>query len=460
MDDLGRTLPTGAALHKSAAVFDPPASTMPNTPSSPRQDASNPRDGTDASPSESDARPSVPSGTGGPLTFGTTRREFSPAPIPVPSPKVSAREKAKRNILTHTLQMPLTVNPLPPTAASAATSNPSHSSQSAAAQSAAAVPSRRQTIKGTVPPGFAPNSVPPAGWTSINRVGSSSGPEPTPSRSPAFATEPQMHSSNAAHAEREDRSQRYERADRSERVARGDRNERNDYDANETSQRFSNESRGNAAARAAEGSRENSKVSWQDAAGQQLPSWYDRNRPLEYERETLPGSAPIRIPALSAREWLFIGLLACASAATLYSLLIDEVQAPTQDEYEAATSASPEHVVTPAPVAEAKAPDPDGLLKPAVPNAAAPAARANAAQPAAATPAPSASANLTAIISEPANAEIVVGGAVVGTTPAQVVRGDKPADYLLRKTGYESQLVRVSPNSPKSVTITLHPKQQ
>ena len=60
-------------------------------------------------------------------------------------------------------------------------------------------------------------------------------------------------------------------------------------------------------------------------------------------------------------------------------------------------------------------------------------------------------------MSEPAHAEIVIGGAVIGNTPAQIVRGDKDADYLLRKPGYEPQLVRVTPRSPKRISITLHP---
>jgi hypothetical protein len=161
---------------------------------------------------------------------------------------------------------------------------------------------------------------------------------------------------------------------------------------------------------------------------------------VEYERDTLPGAASVRVPSLSTKEWLFIGLLAVASAATLYSLLIDDVTSPLEEDAGAATGVAPEHVVTPAP-----------LPNPAKANA--PSSPAPAPQPSAATR------NVTEIVSEPAHAEIVLGGAVIGNTPAQVVRGEKDADYLLRKPGYEPQLVRVSPHSPRSITITLHAKQ-
>lgn len=103
-----------------------------------------------------------------------------------------------------------------------------------------------------------------------------------------------------------------------------------------------------------------------------------------------------------------------------------------EEETDAATTI--EHVVTPAePVAEKAA------AKPAQASASA--------------------ANVTEIVSDPPHAEVVLGGAVIGNTPAQVVRGPKEADYLLRKQGYESQLVRVTPHSGKSISITLRPKQ-
>ncbi len=77
--ELGRTLPTGAAYDGAP----PPA-------------AATQRSGTADPAAPRSTLP--PAGTGGPLTFGTTRRDFGGVP------KLSAREKAKRNVLTHTLQ--------------------------------------------------------------------------------------------------------------------------------------------------------------------------------------------------------------------------------------------------------------------------------------------------------------------------------------------------------------------
>ncbi|HKU38235.1 MAG TPA: PEGA domain-containing protein, partial [Polyangiales bacterium] len=162
--------------------------------------------------------------------------------------------------------------------------------------------------------------------------------------------------------------------------------------------------------------------------------WVTRLQPGDYDRTTIPDASPIRIPALNAREWMFIGLLACASAATLYSLFVDDITPSVEEDTQAATTL--EHVVTPA--------EPNPAEKTA---AAAP-------QPEAAN----AAAGTTEIITDPPHAEVVVGGAVIGNTPAQVVRGDKDADYLLRKQGYEPQLVRVTPHSGKSISISLRPK--
>jgi hypothetical protein len=387
---------------------------MPNTPASlPRyDDASSPPQASHASQASPDsARPSSPppSGTGGPLTFGTTRKDFG-------APKLSAREKAKRNVLTHTLQMPLVVTPMPPTAASAPDAH------------------RRMTLQGGAqPPGAAQSAgaALPAGWTSMHRVGSGAPPEPSSARPVPRSTVP-LHSarpernvytepttpSAGSDTRRVDQSERFQR----EREPIGDSNRPEPGRAHPTLQ-------------------DAPPFAWQQGGPPppELPRWSERPRLPEYERETMPESMPIRIPSLSVREWLFIALLACASAATLYSLLIDDVTNPIEDDAEAVTGAAPEHVVTPAPLP----PVPEkSQAKPASP--AAPAA---------------ASANLTEIVSEPAQAEIVVGGAVIGNTPAHVVRGDKDADYLLRKPGYEPQLVRVTPHSPKIITITLHAKQ-
>jgi hypothetical protein len=380
--ELGRTLPTGAAFQQAASDSLPPTAA-----------ASAASTQTSSAPSNG-SRPSMPPvGTGGPLTFGTTRRDFGGAS----APKLSAREKAKRNVLTHTLQMPLVVTPVPPKAASAGEP-------------------RRMTIKGGAQPPAAP-----AGWTSMHRVGSGAPPEPTSSRPPPRSTVPLQNPQFEHEA-----SERFLRAEPSEPFPRTD-----------PSERFPR------AAPASDANREpasrspyDSPFAWQNP----VPAAHDarQRRRVEYERDTLPGTtSSVRVPSLSPKEWLFIGLLAVASAATLYSLLIDDVTSSLESDTEAATSVAPEHVVTPAPL-----PDP------------------NEAHEAAPAPRPSAAGNnVTEIVSEPTHAEIVLGGAVIGSTPAQVVRGDKDADYLLRKPGYEPQLVRVSPHSPKSITITLHAKQ-
>lgn len=412
--ELGRTLQTGAAFHATAVTYPTPTSPMPNTPASlPRHDTPGAAGPSSSAPKDSERASGPPSGTGGPLTFGTTRQEFSAAP------KVSAREKAKRNVLTHTLQMPMTITPMPPPAA-----NPSGQ------PSASKQESRRATIKGTQPPGV---SLLP-GWTSMHRVGMSSPPPETwSSRPPAHNTDRNL---NAPPPERGDSSQRFERSERADRSERFERN-----DPSERVQRAQPVSERAPEPRHNNPTLQDQPFSWQNPppSGREMPRWSDRARMPEYDRETLPESAPIRIPALSAREWLFIALLACASAATLYSLLVDDMTTPVEEATESVTGAAAEHVVTPAPVPDPQRAQPEGETKAAAPVAA--------------------NANVTEIVSEPAHAEIVVGGAVVGNTPAQVVRGDKDADYLLRKTGYEPELVRVTPHSPKHITITLRPKQ-
>jgi hypothetical protein len=363
---------------------------MPNTPATlPKINA----DAAAAAPSEP-KRPSVPpTGTGGPLEFGTTRKEYG-------APKLSAREKAKRNVLTHTLQMPLTVTPLPPPAASSP-SQPSAASPSNPARAADA--HRRMTLKGGTQP---PNSPLPAGWTSMHRVGSGSTPEPSSARSAPRSTDPMM------------------AARRTEPVRESTR-------AEPVTAQPVGQSAGQSV-----GSDAPPFLWQQPPSTSQEGRRFERLRHGEFDRDTLPEGTAIRVPSLSTREWLFIALLACASAATLYSLLIDDVRS-VEEETDAATGAAAEHVVTPAPVPE-------------------PAERTET--KAAPATAAAASSNTTEIISEPSEAEIVVGGAVIGNTPARVVRGAQDADYLLRKQGFEPQLVRVTPHSPKTITITLHAK--
>jgi hypothetical protein len=422
--ELGRTLPTGAAYQQAGAESQPPtaAARADSTRSSSAQ-------------ANGSHQSTPPVGTGGPLTFGTTRRDFAGGDAA--APKLSAREKAKRNVLTHTLQMPLVVAPVPPKAA--AVSEP-----------------KRMTIKGG-----SQSPAPPAGWTSMHRVGSGGPTEPTSSRpaprstvpmqnpqyEPAESSEPFVRAEVSERFPRTDPSERFPRTDPSERFPRTDPSER--FARPDPSERFARPDPSERFARAipvTDPHREPpSRPSLHDSpfAWQYPPTGHDaRSRQrLEYDRDTLPGSvSSVRVPSLSPKEWLFIGLLAIASAATLYSLLIDDVTSSIESDTEAATGVAPEHVVTPAPL-----PDPNSKQQ----LQAEPSLRPSAA----------ATNNVTEIVSEPTHAEIVLGGAVIGNTPAQVVRGEKDADYLLRKPGYEPQLVRVSPHSPKSITITLHAKQ-
>jgi hypothetical protein len=64
----------------------------------------------------------------------------------------------------------------------------------------------------------------------------------------------------------------------------------------------------------------------------------------------------------------------------------------------------------------------------------------------------------TLIASEPSGAELLQGGAVLGNTPLRVprpVNGD--ATFLVRMPGFESQLVRVTPQSNPAIRIMLIP---
>jgi hypothetical protein len=78
-------------------------------------------------------------------------------------------------------------------------------------------------------------------------------------------------------------------------------------------------------------------------------------------------------------------------------------------------------------------------------------------QPAVAAPVAAPSAATTLLVTEPSGAEIVLGGAVVGNTPAEVPRPSADELYLLRLSGFEPQLVRISPRSGSAIRITLTP---
>jgi hypothetical protein len=64
----------------------------------------------------------------------------------------------------------------------------------------------------------------------------------------------------------------------------------------------------------------------------------------------------------------------------------------------------------------------------------------------------------TELRTEPAGAEVIVSGAVVGNTPVRVARESADVEYTLRLAGYEPQLVRVGANSPATIKVTLQPK--
>jgi hypothetical protein len=134
----------------------------------------------------------------------------------------------------------------------------------------------------------------------------------------------------------------------------------------------------------------------------------------------------------SARDWLFVGLLVCALGVTASLLLSYRSPSATVSADTDATTV--EHAVT-APGEGAAAPGTPGT----------------------GTEAQAAAGNLTLIVSTPAGAEVVAGGAVIGNTPVRVARTNFDADYLVRLAGHEPQLVRVMPASPTTIAITLKP---
>jgi hypothetical protein len=440
--ELSRTLPTGAAFHatwripnlSAASSRDPgqesgihaversskhsaglaragadAPSTMPNTPANSRASDAAKRATTPMKFSlPQAAHPSDDGGAAGDdrASFGTTRREFN-------QPKLSPREKARRNVLTHTLQMPLVVRPVQPSAA-----NPEEAVE------------RAVRLAATQRQGSQPSPLPGA-WTSVHRVGSGTPPEPSSTRpAAARSTDPMVMGRARPESRRHDAHHGHSVHD-----VRGVHDVRDVHDAHAETIRM--QAAVQAVPEASGFARPESvpSASMRDSAG------WAQLRTGDYERVTVPGD-PVRIPELSGREWLFIALLACASAATLYSLIVDDITLPHEEQtVEAATTF--EHLVKPAL--------PNAVLKPGATQLTNTAAQLTNTAAAAAT-------DTTEIVSEPSSAEIVVGGAVIGNTPARVVRGSSEADYLLRKQGYEPQLVRITPHSPKSITITLHPK--
>jgi hypothetical protein len=63
----------------------------------------------------------------------------------------------------------------------------------------------------------------------------------------------------------------------------------------------------------------------------------------------------------------------------------------------------------------------------------------------------------TLIESMPPGAEIVVRGAVIANTPARIQLSSYESEYLLRKDGYQPELIRIDPTSPERIQIHLRP---
>jgi hypothetical protein len=155
-------------------------------------------------------------------------------------------------------------------------------------------------------------------------------------------------------------------------------------------------------------------------------------------RSLSPSAAPKRAPrvgdrtmivrrGVSKRDWLFMGLLVAALGVTA-SMLLSYQSASSVDGPEL-DATNVEHAVN------AAADDPAAQAEP-VP------------------------ANVTEIVSNPPSAEVVFGGAVIGNTPVRVARANFDADYLVRLTGHDPQLVRVNANSPATIVISLKPVAQ
>jgi PEGA domain len=62
---------------------------------------------------------------------------------------------------------------------------------------------------------------------------------------------------------------------------------------------------------------------------------------------------------------------------------------------------------------------------------------------------------VTLIMSEPAGAEVILGGAVLGNTPLEVPRPAGDELFLVRLAGFEPQLVRLTAGSRDAVRVTL-----
>ena len=145
-------------------------------------------------------------------------------------------------------------------------------------------------------------------------------------------------------------------------------------------------------------------------------------------RAPRPGEQTVvtRRRGTGTRDWMFVGLMVCALGVTASLLLSYRNHGRIESTETDATTV--EHAVNAA--AEGVAP---------------PEAQA---------------ADITQIVSTPAGAEVVAGGAVIGNTPVRVTRTEMDTDYLVRLPGHEPQLVRVMGTSPATIAITLKPLAQ
>jgi hypothetical protein len=152
-------------------------------------------------------------------------------------------------------------------------------------------------------------------------------------------------------------------------------------------------------------------------------------------RSLAPNAAPKRTPrvgdrtvitrrGVSKRDWLFMGLLVAALGVTASMLL--SYQSASRVDGPALDATNVEHAV-------------------------------NAAADGPATQTEAVPTNVTEIVSNPPSAEVVFGGAVIGNTPVRVARANFDADYLVRLSGHDPQLVRVNVNSPATIVVSLKP---
>ena len=158
------------------------------------------------------------------------------------------------------------------------------------------------------------------------------------------------------------------------------------------------------------------------------PPGLPRKRPLRPGERTMVMSKR----RSGRKDWLFVVLVVGALGVTASMLLSYRGTDPEAAEGEVAEGEAPPEEE---PVAE------DTALQAASQDP---------------TPQPASSGvRATELRSEPAGAEVVVNGAVIGNTPVRVARSGSDVDYTLRLPGFESMVVRVGAQSPASISVTL-----